>query len=85
MTGKFKKAAGDVFDIGRGNLQSTKHVQKVRVLKLSEMEGFLRHVEVYNEVKTAYGDKVTNCMSVFKWCCEFKNDHRSVHDDQRSG
>ncbi|KAG5314403.1 SETMR methyltransferase, partial [Pseudoatta argentina] len=36
-------------------------------------------VEVYNEVKTAYGT------SVFKWCREFKNGRTSVHDDQRSG
>ena len=42
-------------------------------------------VEVYNEVKTAYGDKAMNRMSVFKWCGEFENVRTSVHDDQRSG
>ena len=42
-------------------------------------------VEVYNEVKTAYGDNAMNLTSVFKWCREFKNDRTSVHDDQRSG
>ncbi|KAG5324314.1 MOS1T transposase, partial [Pseudoatta argentina] len=42
-------------------------------------------VEVYNEVKTAYGDKGMNRTSVFKWCREFKNGRTSVHDDQRSG
>ena len=26
-------------------------------------------VEVYNEVKTAYGDKAKNCTSVFKTSC----------------
>ncbi|KAG5326612.1 SETMR methyltransferase, partial [Pseudoatta argentina] len=41
-------------------------------------------VEVYNEVKTAYGDKGMNRTSVFKWCREFKNGRTSVHDDQRS-
>ncbi|KAG5313015.1 GVQW3 protein, partial [Pseudoatta argentina] len=42
-------------------------------------------VEVYNEVKTVYGDKGMNRTSVFKWCREFKNGRTSVHDDQRSG
>ncbi|KAG5308973.1 SETMR methyltransferase, partial [Pseudoatta argentina] len=42
-------------------------------------------VEVYNEVKTAYGDTGMNRTSVFKWCREFKNGRTSVHDDQRSG
>ena len=42
-------------------------------------------VEAYNEVKTAYGDKAMNCMSVFNWCSKFKNGHTSVHNDQRSG
>ena len=41
-------------------------------------------IEVYNEVKTAYGDKAMNCTSVFKWCGEFKVGHTSLHDDQRS-
>ena len=41
-------------------------------------------VEVYNEVKTAYGDKAMNHTSVFKWCYEFKNSRTSVHEDQRS-
>ncbi|KAG5320400.1 SETMR methyltransferase, partial [Pseudoatta argentina] len=41
-------------------------------------------VEVYNEVKTAYGDTGMNRTSVFKWCREFKNGRTSVHDDQRS-
>ena len=41
-------------------------------------------IEIYNEVKTAYGDTAMNCISVFKWCCEFKNGCMSVHDDQRS-
>ena len=40
-------------------------------------------VEVYNEVKPAYGDKAMNRTSVFKWCSEFKNSRASVHDDQR--
>jgi hypothetical protein len=40
--------------------------------------------EIYNEVKSAYGDKAMNCMSVIKWCRKFKNGHMSVHDDQRS-
>ena len=30
-------------------------------------------VEVYNEVKTAYGDKAMNRTSVFKLCRKFKN------------
>ncbi|KAG5323444.1 GVQW3 protein, partial [Pseudoatta argentina] len=42
-------------------------------------------VEVYNEVKTAYGDKGMNRTSVFKWCREFKNGRTSVYDYQRSG
>ncbi|KAG5324957.1 SETMR methyltransferase, partial [Pseudoatta argentina] len=42
-------------------------------------------IPVYNEVKTAYGDKGMNRTSVFKWCREFKNGRTSVHDDQRSG
>ncbi|KAG5318318.1 MOS1T transposase, partial [Pseudoatta argentina] len=42
-------------------------------------------VEVYNEVKTAYGDTGMNRTSGFKWCREFKNGRTSVHDDQRSG
>ncbi|KAG5319567.1 MOS1T transposase, partial [Pseudoatta argentina] len=42
-------------------------------------------VEVYNEVKTACGDKGMNRTSVFKWCREFKNGRTSVYDDQRSG
>ncbi|KAG5325839.1 SETMR methyltransferase, partial [Pseudoatta argentina] len=42
-------------------------------------------IEVYNEVKTAYGDTGMNRTSVFKWCREFKNGRTSVHDDQRSG
>ena len=42
-------------------------------------------VEVYNEVKTVYGDKVMNHTSVFKWCCEFKNGRTSVYDDQWGG
>jgi hypothetical protein len=41
-------------------------------------------VEVYKEVKIAYGDEAMNHTSVFKWCGEFKNGHMSVHDDQRS-
>jgi hypothetical protein len=41
-------------------------------------------VEVYNEVKTAYGDEAMNSMSVFKWCAEFKNGCMSAHDHQRS-
>ena len=28
-------------------------------------------VEIYNEVKTVYGDKAMNRMSVFKWCGKF--------------
>ncbi|KYN16305.1 PREDICTED: putative uncharacterized protein FLJ37770 [Trachymyrmex cornetzi] len=58
-----------------------------------EIRGVIRYlvwkgktpVEVYNEVKTAYGDKAMNRTSVFKWCREFKNGRTSVHDDQRSG
>ncbi|KYQ52766.1 hypothetical protein ALC60_08105 [Trachymyrmex zeteki] len=58
-----------------------------------EIRGIIRYlvwkgktpVEVYNEVKTAYGDKAMNRTSVFKWCREFKNGRTSVHDDQRSG
>ena len=42
-------------------------------------------VEVYNEVKTAYGDNAMNCTRVLKWCREFKSGHTCVHDDQRSG
>ncbi|KAG5305971.1 SETMR methyltransferase, partial [Pseudoatta argentina] len=42
-------------------------------------------VEVYNEVKTAYGDKGMYRTSVLKWCREFKNGRTSVYDDQRSG
>jgi hypothetical protein len=34
-------------------------------------------VEVYNEVKTAYGDKAISRTSVFKWCREFKSCHMS--------
>ncbi|KAG5327327.1 MOS1T transposase, partial [Pseudoatta argentina] len=55
-----------------------------------EIRGVIRYlvwkgktpVEVYNEVKTAYGDKGMNRTSVFKWCREFKNGRTSVHDDQ---
>ena len=42
-------------------------------------------IEVYNEVKTGYGDKALNRTSVFKWCGEFKNGPTSVHSNQRSG
>lgn len=42
-------------------------------------------VEIYNEVKTVYGDEAMNRTSVYKWCREFKNGRTSVHDDQRSG
>ena len=42
-------------------------------------------VEIYNEVKTGYGDKAMNRKSVFKWCPEFKNGRTSLHDDQRNG
>ncbi|KAG5325758.1 SETMR methyltransferase, partial [Pseudoatta argentina] len=42
-------------------------------------------VEVYNEVKTEYGNTGMNRTSVFKWCREVKNGRTSVHDDQRSG
>ena len=41
-------------------------------------------VEVYNQVKTAYGDEAMNRTSVFK-CGEFKNERTPVHDHQRSG
>ena len=58
-----------------------------------EIRGVIRYLvrkgetlaEVYNEVKTAYGDKAVNHTSVFMWCGEFKNGRTSVHDDQRSG
>ena len=57
-----------------------------------EIRGVIRYlvwkrktpVEVYNEVKTVYGDKAMNRTSVFNWCGEFKNCCTSVHDDQRS-
>uniref|UniRef100_A0A8D8R8P0 Histone-lysine N-methyltransferase SETMAR n=1 Tax=Cacopsylla melanoneura TaxID=428564 RepID=A0A8D8R8P0_9HEMI len=42
-------------------------------------------VEVFNEVKSAYGDGAMNRTNVYKWCREFKNGRTSVHDDQRSG
>ena len=48
-------------------VQNTQHHQ------LSYSEGKNSLVEVYNEVKTAYGVKAMNFMSVFKWCDEFKN------------
>ena len=51
---------------------------------LSYLEGKTQ-AEVHNEVKTAFGDKVVNRMSMLKWCDKFKNGHTSVHDDQRSG
>ena len=35
-------------------------------------------VKVYNEVKTAYGDKYMNHTSVFKWCGEFNNGRMSA-------
>ena len=41
-------------------------------------------LEVYKEIKTAYGVKAMNSTSVLKWYREFKNGHTSVHDDQRS-
>lgn len=58
-----------------------------------EIRGVIRYLvwkgkppfEIYNEVKTAYGDKAMNRTSVYKWCREFKNGRTSVHDDQRSG
>ena len=42
-------------------------------------------VEIFNEVKSAYGDCAMNRTSVYKWCREFKGGRTSVHDDQRSG
>ncbi len=42
-------------------------------------------VQIFIEVvKTVYGDKVKNCTSEYKWCCEFKNSRTSAHNDQRS-
>lgn len=41
--------------------------------------------EVFDEIKTTYGDKMMNRTSVFKWCKNFKDGRTSVHDDQRSG
>ena len=45
-------------------------------------------VEVYNEVKTAYGDKAMNLSGKFKLCREFKNKivekiENVLHDDGR--
>ena len=41
--------------------------------------------EVFNEIKSVYGEGVMNRTSVFKWCREFKNGRTDVHDEQRSG
>ncbi|KAK4872242.1 hypothetical protein RN001_016366 [Aquatica leii] len=57
-----------------------------------EIRGVIRYLvwkekppfEIYNEVKTAYGDKAMNCTNVYKWCRKFKDGRTCVHDDQRS-
>lgn len=41
--------------------------------------------EVFNEIKSVYGEGVMNRTSVFKWCREFKNGRTDVHDEHRSG
>ena len=51
---------------------------------LSHLEG-KTPIEVYNEIKTAFGVKAMNCTSVVKWCGKFKNYCTSLDDDQRSG
>ena len=40
--------------------------------------------EVFNEIKSVYGEGVMNRTRVFKWCREFKNGRTDVHDEQRS-
>ncbi len=42
-------------------------------------------VEIFNEVKTVYGDNIMNHTSVYKCCHMLKNDNTSVHNGQRSG
>jgi len=41
--------------------------------------------EIFNEVRTVYGEGHMNRTSVYKWCREFKNGRTNVHDDLRSG
>jgi len=41
--------------------------------------------EIFNEVRTVYGEGHMNRTSVYKWCREFKNGCMNVHDDLRSG
>lgn len=41
--------------------------------------------QIFNEMKTVYGDGVMNRTNVYKWCREFKAGRTNVHDEQRSG
>ncbi|KAL4091367.1 hypothetical protein QTP88_026069 [Uroleucon formosanum] len=41
--------------------------------------------EIFNEVRTVYGEGHMNRTSVYEWCREFKNGRMNVHDDLRSG
>ncbi|KAL4121063.1 hypothetical protein QTP88_013646 [Uroleucon formosanum] len=41
--------------------------------------------EIFNEVRTVYGEGHMNRTSIYKWCREFKNGRMNVPDDLRSG
>ncbi|XP_026815448.1 protein GVQW3-like [Rhopalosiphum maidis] len=41
--------------------------------------------EIFNEIRTVYGEGHMNRTSVYKWCREFKNGRTNVHDGLRSG
>ena len=40
--------------------------------------------EVFNEIKSVYGEGVMNLTSVFKWCHEFKNGRTTLHTSSPS-
>ncbi|KAL4143904.1 hypothetical protein QTP88_006158 [Uroleucon formosanum] len=40
--------------------------------------------EIFNEVRTVYGEGHMNRISVYKWCSKFENGCMNVHDDLRS-
>ncbi|KAL3266689.1 hypothetical protein HHI36_010851 [Cryptolaemus montrouzieri] len=40
---------------------------------------------IYNEVKTAYGEKAINRTSEYKWYRNYRNGRTSVHGDLMSG
>jgi len=42
-------------------------------------------IEIFNEVRTVYGESHMNRTSVYKLCRDFNNGRTNVHDDLRSG